>query len=248
MENATPSRAARSNAGRSVDRDSSSHAPRRPGSRYGVRSPTRWGRNKVSPGIVGLSSTGIELGPGRAKHLAGPVQGQSGVHRCRHRVPTPRRRRAVQVRAGGHPADRLGHRADDLRSGADGQLNLAERQTRAQDGRGRVRRSGRYGNPGGKPQLLGRRRAQTGDSCCGGHQRGQQARVQTEIQHGVDVPLIAGHIEQEGGRGVAGFSVDAAGQPDTKPILGLQRPAGIAVTAGLVLGDPLQAADRSYPA
>ena len=142
----------------------------------------------------------VQLRPGGVHDLSHPVESEPGADGGAHLVPAVRGRRPVEVDPRLRPADRRGKRPDDLRAGADGELDVARADPAAQGGRRRVAGPGRDGDARGQPQLgssLGREVA--GRRSGRGQQGRQQAGLQAESADHLKVPAVIHHVVEQRG-------------------------------------------------
>ena len=86
--------------------------------------------------LARLAGAGVQLLPGGVHDPADPVEAEARADGGAHVVPAVRGRGPVQVDPGVGPADRC-EGPDDLRAGADGQLDIAGAGDPAAQGRGR---------------------------------------------------------------------------------------------------------------
>ena len=153
---ATPSMAARKRWPRPCPRPSPVHAPLAWGSKGGVRSPLRYGRNEIPPAPGGASKASpINVIPGRAEHPAGPLQGEAGVLDGRHRVEEVGHGRPKQVGTPVRVGIGLGFDGHDLAAGPHRELDAAGTQEPAAElRRRRVRGPRCHRYPGPQPEVL----------------------------------------------------------------------------------------------
>ena len=150
--------------------------------------------------LAGMFGARVQLRPGGVHDLAHPVEAEPGGDGGAQLVPAVRSRRPVEVDPGVCPADRVGQRPDDLRAGADGELNVALADPAAQGRRRRVAGPGRDGDARGQAQ---RGPGLGGEMSGGGSGRGQQGRQQAGLQaesaDHLQVPAVTDHVVEQGG-------------------------------------------------
>ena len=150
--------------------------------------------------LAAMIGARVQLRPGGVHDLSHPVETEPCADGGAHLVPAVRSRRPVEVDPGVRPADRRGKRPDDLRAGADSELDVARADPAAQGGRRRVAGPGRDGDSRGQPQLgssLGREVA--GGRSGRGQQGRQQAGLQTESADHLKVPAVIDHVVEQRG-------------------------------------------------